>query len=315
VIDTVVIDFETANERRGSPCTFGFAQLDGMGIVDSGSFLIRPPEFRFEGFNVHLHGITAAMCEDAPDWSHALQRIESIVGGAIVVAHYSPFDIGVIRDACAVTGSKCPELHFACTRQMSRILWPGLASYCLPDMVAVVGGNLVNHHQAEDDALAAAGIALSAARLRSCTSVPELVTQLGMRPGTLVGGFYTRPTAPESHRLPRVPSEGVAFDPDHPFCGRNVVFTGGLMSMTRTVAQQAVVDVGGRAMTSVGKKADFVVVGGEFHGLLAGHEHSHRYEQACCFGSREASWSSSTRRSSSPSCVEVHDASSGRCVG
>jgi DNA polymerase-3 subunit epsilon len=101
-----------------------------------------------------------------------------------------------------------------------------------------------------------------------------------MRPGTLPGGLYTRSSTPDSHRLPRVPSEGASFDPDHPSYGQNVVFTGGLMSISRTVAQQAVVDAGGRAMTSVGKKADFVVVGGEFHGLLAGHDHSQRLEKA-----------------------------------
>lgn len=33
-------------------------------------------------------------------------------------------------------------------------------------------------------------------------------------------------------------------------------------------------------MTSAGKKADFVVVGGEFHGLLAGHQRSQKLEKA-----------------------------------
>ncbi len=278
--EVVVIDFETANERRGSPCAFGYARVDGLEILDSGSFLIRPPEFRFEGFNVSLHGISPAMCEEAPEWSEALERIQSVVGDALVVAHYTPFDIGVIRDACAATGVECPELHFACTRQMSRIVWPELTSYCLPDVIASVGATLANHHQAEDDAVAAAEVALAAARARGCPSVPALLDELGMRAGTLVGGFYTRSDAPASHRLPRLPSEGATFDPDHPFFGCTVVFTGGLMSMTRTVAQQAIVDVGGRPMTSAGKKANYVVVGGEFHGLLAGHAHSHKLEQA-----------------------------------
>ena len=278
--DVVVIDFETANERRGSPCALGYAQVDELRIIGSGSFLIRPPEFRFEGFNVSLHGITPAMCHQAPEWSEALQRIQAVVGSALVVAHYTPFDIGVIRDACVATGVECPELHFACTRQMSRIVWPELASYCLPDVVASVGARLVRHHQAEDDAVAAAEVAIAAAGLRGCSSIPGLFNDIGMRPGTLLGGFYTRSSTPESHRLPRVPTEGVTFDPDHPFYGRTVVFTGGMMSMARTVAQQAIVDVGGRPMVSVGKKADYVVVGGEFHGLLAGHAFSHKLEQA-----------------------------------
>jgi DNA polymerase III subunit epsilon len=72
----------------------------------------------------------------------------------------------------------------------------------------------------------------------------------------------------------------VTFDPDHPFFEHELVFTGGMMSMTRHDAQQAVVDVGGRPMTSVGKKADFVVVGGEFYGLLAGYQHSQKLDKA-----------------------------------
>ena len=278
--DVVVIDFETANKRRGSPCAVGFAKVSGLDVIESGSYLIRPPEFRFDPFNVSLHGITPAMCKDAPEWPEALEQLSMIIGDALVVAHYTPFDIGVIRDACADTGTVCPELHFACTRQLARIVWPELGSYCLPDVVAAAGVELRSHHEAEADALAAAGVAMAAAKLKSCTSILDVLAQIGIYPGTLQGGIYTRSTIPGSNRLPRTPSEGVTIDPDHPFYEQALVFTGGMMSMTRHVAQQAVVDVGGRPMTAVGKKANFVVVGGEFHGLLAGHEHSQKLEKA-----------------------------------
>lgn len=278
--DFVVIDFETANERRGSPCSVGYACVEGLQVVDSGSFLIRPPEFRFNTFNVMLNGITPEMCETATEWKEAITQLEMLIGGSLVVAHYTPFDIGVIRDACAYTATACPELHFACTRQVARLVWPELGSYCLPDVVAAAGGRLEHHHQAEADAVAAASVAIAAARLHDCSSFLDLLDQLQIYRGTLLSGLYTRSGTPDPHRLPRVPSDGVVLDPDHPFCGRRLVFTGGLMSMARHDAQQAVVDVGGRAMTSVGKQTDYVVVGGEFHGLLAGHEHSHKWERA-----------------------------------
>jgi DNA polymerase III epsilon subunit-like protein len=279
--EAVVIDFETANERRGSPCALGYAKISGLTVTESGAFFIHPPEFRFNGFNVHLHGITEAMCDNAPRWDEALERLAAIVGDSLVVAHYTPFDVGVIRDSCADTGVVCPELHFACTRQLARMVWPGLGSYCLPDVAAVAGVALTSHHEAEADALAAAGVAIAAARLQGCISVPQVFDQIGIYPGTLQGGIYTRSTLPGTgHRLPRVPSDGITIDPHHPYFERALVFTGGMMSMTRHTAQQAVVDVGGRPMTAVGKKANFVVVGGEFHGLVAGHAHSHKFEQA-----------------------------------
>lgn len=279
--DAVVIDFETANERRGSPCSVGYAIISGLSVVKSGAFLIHPPEMRFAGFNVSLHGITPAMCQNALAWPEALDRLEAIIATSLVLAHYTPFDIGVIRDTCADTGVLCPEMHFACTRSLARMVWPGLGSYCLPDVAAAAGVLLRSHHDAESDALAAGGVAIAAARLLGCGSVPEIYAKVGFYPGTLQGGLYTRSTIPgASHRLPRIPSDGAEFDPHHPFYEHDLVFTGGMMSMTRHDAQQAVVDVGGRAMTSVGKKADFVVVGGEFHGLLAGHQHSQKLEKA-----------------------------------
>jgi DNA polymerase-3 subunit epsilon len=87
----------------------------------------------------------------------------------------------------------------------------------------------------------------------------------------------------------------VTFDPDHPFFEHELVFTGGMMSMTRHDAQQAVVDVGGRPMTSVGKKADFVVVGGEFYGLLAGYQHSQKLARHWSSGRRARTSNSSTK--------------------
>lgn len=279
--DAVAIDFETANERRGSPCSVGYAVISDLRVVESGAFLIHPPEMRFAGFNMSLHGITPAMCNDAPTWPEALERLEAIVATSLVLAHYTPFDIGVIRDTCADTGVLSPELHFACTRSLARMVWPGLASYCLPDVAAAAGVVITSHHNAESDAVAAAGVAIAAAHLLECGSISEIYTKVGFYPGTLQGGIYTRSTTPGTgRRIPRIPSSGATFDPHHPFYERNLVFTGGMMSMARRDAQQAVVDVGGRAMTSVGKKADFVVVGGEFHGLLAGHEHSQRLEKA-----------------------------------
>src|SRR5664279_300423 len=88
--DFVVIDFETANEMRGSPCAVGYCVVNDLEVADSGSFLIRLPEFRFDEFNVSLHGITAEMCKSAPEWPEALGRLRSIIDGSLVVAHYAP---------------------------------------------------------------------------------------------------------------------------------------------------------------------------------------------------------------------------------
>jgi len=283
-----VIDFETANEQRGSPCAVGYALVEGLEVVSSDAFLIRPPEFRFESFNVSLHGVTSDMCRSAPAWPDALGRLTDIIESRLVVAHYAPFDIGVIQDACALSDTPYPELRFACTRQISRCVWPELGSYSLPDVVSHCQAGEFDHHDAKADALAAAAIAAAATRAKGADSLDDLIDLLHIAVGTLHEGQYVGSHRPRSMQgghgtytaVPRNPSEGAVADPDHPFYGKKIAFTGGMMSMTRQQAQQAVVDVGGRGISSVSKLTDFVVVGGEFHGLLAGHEASSKLEKA-----------------------------------
>jgi DNA polymerase-3 subunit epsilon len=279
VTELIAIDFETANENRGSPCAVGYAVFDEREVSDSGAFLIRPPEFRFNGFNISIHGITPKMCENAPPWPSALGQLLEIIGDRTIVAHYAPFDIGVLRDACGYSEIPCPELRFICTREIARFVWPELGSYSLPDVVHVCGLGTFAHHDAQADATAAAGIVITAARISNSTTFAELLERYRIVTGTLRAGTYpvqlkTHLGSHVSHGIPQTPTEGAVLDEDHPFFGKQVIFTGGLMSMTRPYAWQAVVDVGGCPVKAVGKSTNYMVVGGEFHGLLQGHQSS-----------------------------------------
>jgi DNA polymerase-3 subunit epsilon len=202
VSEFIAIDFETANEQLGSPCAVGWAVSDNGVIVDHGSFLIRPPEFRFNGINVSVHGITAEMCKQAPSWPQALEKLTSIIGGRLVAAHCAPFDLGVIRQACDQTGTTRPDLRFACTCRLARMVWPGRACYSLPDVVDFVGLANFHHHDASSDALACAGIANAAVDQREMGGLLELLDDLNVFPGRLAPGLYDRATygRPASHR-------------------------------------------------------------------------------------------------------------------
>jgi DNA polymerase III subunit epsilon len=56
----VAIDFETANETRGSACALGVAIVEADHVVERASWLIRPPTLHFNPYNLMIHGITAA---------------------------------------------------------------------------------------------------------------------------------------------------------------------------------------------------------------------------------------------------------------
>lgn len=265
-LDFTAIDFETANEYRGSPCSVGLVRVRDGQVVDQAHWLIRPPEAfdYFNPFNTRLHGISSDTVASSPRWNETLPHLTSFIGGDVVVAHNAGFDIGVIRYACIADAIHWPALDFLCTLALSRRLF-SLPSYRLPFVAAQVGVILNHHHNAHDDALASGQIALALARQQGCDSLEDLAQAAEIRVGHMETGTY-RPSASirRSHGLIR-PSEradvDVDVDADHPFYDRVLVFTGGLVSMTRQEAWEQVAKVGGIPEPSVTKRTNVLVAG------------------------------------------------------
>lgn len=281
----VAIDFETANEHRGSPCSVGMALVEDGAIQRTESFLIRPPEFRFNGFNMALHGITPAMCQDAPEWPAALEQILAFADGRTLVAHYAAFDMGVIRNACDVLGMPWPDVRYACTLVVARRTWPGLVSYSLPFVVAQCGGDPWDHHDAAGDANAAAQVGLAELGAHHVTELDDLLESVSALYGHIDPNYWagchsrTLASSRSTAMLPTA-SPDATFDPSNPLYGRTVAFTGE-MSVVRREAQQLVVDAGGSVAVGVSKKVNILVTGyQDMTRLAAGHDHSGKYLKA-----------------------------------
>lgn len=173
----VAIDFETANALRGSPCSVGLVRVKEGQIVEEWSSFIKPPDGydHFDAFNVRIHGITANHVRDAPGWPETLERIVQFAGGAPFVAHNAAFDIGVLAGACEASGLPIPDLRFACTHVVARRIWTGLLSYKLPVLADTLGIELPRHHDAGDDARAAAHVMLAALKQQGTVALDELL--------------------------------------------------------------------------------------------------------------------------------------------
>lgn len=254
----LAVDFETAS-TRATPCAVGLALVSEGEITHRESWLISPPIFEFSPFNVAIHGITPEMCRIAPDWPTTLERVLEIADGRPLVAHNASFDLGVIRDACDVSGLPWPTLSYACTLVTSRRLWPDLGSHSLPFVAAHLGLPVDGHHDAGADALLAARIGiLSLDGHETWFRLAEyLKVNLGRVTPDAWQGCHSRHS---SVPVPTVPNEGVELDAAHPLFGKTVAFTGEL-AVRRRDAQQAVVDAGGIASKGVTKKTDFLVTG------------------------------------------------------
>lgn len=263
-VDFTSLDFETANSFRGSPCSVGLVKVRDGVVVAEAQTLIRPPEqfSHFDRFNSALHGITADMVADAPTWTKVRAWILDWVGGDVVVCHNAGFDISVIRYACAADQIPWPNMTFLCTLIAARRSFK-LLSYRLPFVAEECGITLLHHHQATDDARAAAQIAAAMACMHGCEDLGGLAAALAMGLGWMKEGSYTGSLAGLTGgggKLVRLDAN-IDADPDHAFFGIKVAFTGALMSMRRQDAWDAVSRLGGYPTQSISKKTGFLVCG------------------------------------------------------
>lgn len=259
----VAIDFETANSLRGSPCSVGLVKVKEGQIVEEWSSLIRPPggHDHFDALNVGIHGITADRVRDAPGWPETLERIVQFAGDTPLVAHNAAFDIGVLAAACEATGLSVPDLRFACTLVVARQTWTGLLSYKLPVLADVLGIELPHHHDAAADARAAAQVMLAALKRQGTAALGDLLAVHRIQMGSYRDGV--RQGCKHRGATPRrpFPDADPDADPDNPFYGRTVCFTGSLPDMTRAKACDRIAALGARTVGSVTRSVDLLVVG------------------------------------------------------
>jgi DNA polymerase-3 subunit epsilon len=255
----VAIDFETANETRGSACALGVAVVENGRVVERTSWLIRPPTLDFNPYNVMIHGITAADVSSAPTFASLWPSIQALLEERQVVAHHASFDISVLRHSLDAYGLRWPTLQYVCTRVLAKKVWTNLISYSLP-VVADRCGIKFFHHDPEEDAVASAEVAL---RCCEALSVPEpaaAAEAARLHLGALSPEGY-RPCQAIVLRPSQMTPQTDTFDQDHPFFGVTVVFTGTLQSMVRRDAIQRVLNLGGRCGDTVTKNTNLLVVG------------------------------------------------------
>jgi len=269
-LDFVAVDVETANAQRGSICSFGLAVVEDGEVVRSENWLTRPPAQLdwFDGFNVSLHGITPGMVKDAPPFDERMAQVLEVVGDRPVVAHNAAFDIGAIRQGCLSASVDWPELTYGCTLVLSRRIL-NLLSYRLPIVCADLGIPLLDHHHAGADANAAALIALELARRQRVTTLEELASSVDVRLGHLnfaawlgCARIWSGSGSPGCGQTPHANPDA---DPDHPFYGQVMVFTGGL-SLRREDAWAAAAAFGATPEKDVSKRTTMLVVGDGFTG-------------------------------------------------
>jgi DNA polymerase III epsilon subunit family exonuclease len=155
----IAFDVETPNSNNDRMSAIGITVVENQRIVEEYYYLVNP-EVWFASFNISLTGISPKMVADKPNFGRLWREIGPIMESGVLVAHYAPFDMGVLASCLAFYQIEHPQFtRYACTCQMGRKALPGLPNHRLNTLCAYYGIDL-NHHHAGSDSQACAQLLL-----------------------------------------------------------------------------------------------------------------------------------------------------------
>ncbi len=155
------IDVETANADPASICQIGVVYVHDGVIRDGVSILVNPEE-RFNVFNVRLHGIDEEAVEDGLAFPRVYGELRRSLSGKVLVSHTS-FDRVALDGAAEKYGLGPLPVTWLDSAMVARRAWP--RKYRSQWGLSKIAGDLgisFRHHDATDDARAAAEIVLYA---------------------------------------------------------------------------------------------------------------------------------------------------------
>ena len=244
-----VVDVETANADRSSICQIGLVKVVNGNIRDRWETKVNP-ETWFDPINVRIHRIRREDVAKAPLYPDVHSELCELVHGSVLLS-YSSFDRVSLRQTSKKHGlSEVKVTWLDCTRVVRRA-WPdeyGKKGWALKRVAANLGIKF-SHHDAGEDATAAAKVMLAAIEATGC----DIECWLQRVEGPINGEkrSSSRGTAANIRRVG---------NPDGPFVGETIAFTGALRMPRKDAAALAAENgfsVGGK----VTRKTTVLVVG------------------------------------------------------
>lgn len=161
----LALDVETANNDRGSICQIGVACVRPDNSIETWMTYVDPQVDRW--MFTYLHGISARTVQGAPTFAEVLPVLQDALKDAIVYQH-SSFDRSAIAAACGNCGLPNPQWNWRDSVHVARAAWPelrGNGGHGLASLKRYLG-LVFEHHDAGEDARAAAEVVLGAEGVR-----------------------------------------------------------------------------------------------------------------------------------------------------
>jgi len=259
----IAIDVETANADMASICQIGLAKYENGVLADEWKSYVDPEDY-FDGINISIHGIDESIVKGAPTFPKLADTLRSYLENLVVVCH-THFDRVAVNQAAQRYDIITPKCAWLDSARVARRAWTECAwkGYGLYDVCKMLGHEF-KHHDALEDAKAAAHILLAA----SCKT------------GLDIDSWLKRIHQPID---PAAIGSGSAIkrdgNPEGALFGEVLVFTGALEIPRREAADLAAT-IGCQVAPSVTKKTTMLVVGDQDIKILAAHEKSSKHRKA-----------------------------------
>ncbi|HAE59771.1 MAG TPA: hypothetical protein DCG54_09785 [Anaerolineae bacterium] len=172
----ISIDTETANAKRESICSFGFAIFQDGQLLEQKHYLI-DPEQEFGELQKRIHGITPEKVAGSPTFPEIEPELRQLLSNQTVISH-SVFDVQSI--ASTLARYSIPQIKYfhidSC--QVSQAAWPQLKNHKLHTLAKHLEIPL-QHHDALEDARVAGLVYLEAIKI---VSPPTTIPTQNRRP-------------------------------------------------------------------------------------------------------------------------------------
>ena len=155
-----VIDVETANPKWATICQIGVVRVVNGRILDEWETLV-DPETYFHWRNTKIHGISDYDVLDAPTLPDIWDELDRVVSGRLLISH-THFDRSALNKAAARYRMNRLNARWDDSCAIARNAWPNMpGGHNLKNLAKRLGIRF-NHHDALEDARAAATVVLRA---------------------------------------------------------------------------------------------------------------------------------------------------------
>lgn len=253
--DFIAFDVETACGARCSICSIGAVRVRGGQVVDFLDLLI-DPDCKFSTVNTRIHGIDSDAIQGAPTFGMAWPEIRSFFGDLPILAYNTPFDADCLAAAAQREGFDLPAYDYYDALVFARGAGLLLPNYSLDTVVAALGLNRFAHHDAAQDAEAAAMVTLSIASRFKASTLSQLHTMTTNNQHTPVKPQRSRPYASDGPRA----TGPILLRREDTWRGKAVCVTGDFVNFSREEVLDILERLGAVIKSGISSKVHVLIV-------------------------------------------------------